>query len=210
MFHPTPEEWMAYLYGELDKKSGAPLRTHLQECAECQAQLVAWQGAMAHLDSWKMPDVRKQPRREFHALRWAIAAAVLVIIGYGVGRATRGPDAGDLRASVEASVRQDLLKELKGELSRATAASLGRNHAESAEVAARVSSAVTREFLSQFAEAIQEARLNESDAMAAALANVESNRLRITRPCRKGWRRLYGACRTRSSAPDVIWRMLRS
>lgn len=39
----------------IDAKPGAELATHLSGCAECTAELAAFQSTMALLDSWKAP-----------------------------------------------------------------------------------------------------------------------------------------------------------
>lgn len=85
--HPTPEEWMSFLYGEDSPARHTELGAHLQSCAECRRQVQTWRGSMAALDTWAMP----QPRRRWApapAVRWAAAAAVVLGLGIGMGRMT--------------------------------------------------------------------------------------------------------------------------
>jgi anti-sigma factor RsiW len=67
MTHPTQEQWMTYLYGELDKRSRAALADHLDSCSDCERRVLAWRGVMAQLDGWKLPDNRpaRWPVRSF-------------------------------------------------------------------------------------------------------------------------------------------------
>ena len=50
MTHPTYEQWMEYLYGELDSKKQSELKAHLQDCPECQANVDSWHSVMTELD----------------------------------------------------------------------------------------------------------------------------------------------------------------
>ncbi len=54
MKHPTREEWMAYLYGELDGAKRAAVRRHLAECAECRGEVAVWRGAIEEMDKWPL------------------------------------------------------------------------------------------------------------------------------------------------------------
>jgi hypothetical protein len=83
MNHPTPEQWMAHLYGEATETQRDEIDAHLRACPECAAKVKPWRASMKSLDEWKLPQaspVQYQP-----AFRWAAAAAVLVL-GVVLGR----------------------------------------------------------------------------------------------------------------------------
>ena len=53
--HPTPEEWMSFLYEE-DSQADHRLRTeHLRQCAECRQEVERWHHSMQALDDWQLP-----------------------------------------------------------------------------------------------------------------------------------------------------------
>src|SRR5262247_1821692 len=91
--HPSPEQWMAYLYADDTPAEHGALDEHLRSCAHCQRQVQKWRDTTRALDAWRMPEPRHQvfPARR---LRWAAAAAVLVCTGVLFGRfSTRLADA---------------------------------------------------------------------------------------------------------------------
>jgi len=91
MKHPTAEQWMDYIYGELPKPERADLATHLKSCPSCAAQVARWGGVQERLDDWQLPETTKRARRMPAAVRWAMAAAFMIAalgIGFGAGRAS--------------------------------------------------------------------------------------------------------------------------
>lgn len=54
MTHPTDEQWMAYLYGELDEQRDDALASHLTQCTKCCQQVDRWRQTMAALDTWRL------------------------------------------------------------------------------------------------------------------------------------------------------------
>ena len=60
MNHPTREEWMSYLYDELNASERANLKTHLRGCAECAAKVSDWQAARTNLDAWQLRSLRTE------------------------------------------------------------------------------------------------------------------------------------------------------
>src|SRR5215471_7973508 len=85
VIHPEPAEWMAFLYGELDRERQKALATHLERCEPCSAQVEGWRSSMASLDQWPAP-ARREARRAWEPmLKWAAAAAILLMAGFAVG-----------------------------------------------------------------------------------------------------------------------------
>ena len=111
--HPTPEDWMAYLYRELRGQSKADLQAHLEACPRCQQDVAAWRGAMQSLDQWRFP--RKQPAFAMAQpiLKWGLAALFLIMVGYGIGRlSVAASNVETLRAATSAvGLRPDELRE---------------------------------------------------------------------------------------------------
>ncbi len=50
--HPTPEDWMTFLYKEAPPAQQAAWQAHLDQCADCARQVAAWRGGMKVLDCW--------------------------------------------------------------------------------------------------------------------------------------------------------------
>jgi hypothetical protein len=91
MNHPNREEWIAFLYEEIEGAEKEKFGAHLKECDVCRHSVERWQQAMGALDAWKLP--KSKPRRKSPALRpfiqWAAAAAILLTCGILIGQANR-------------------------------------------------------------------------------------------------------------------------
>ena len=90
--HPTPEEWMSFLYGEDSPARHAELGAHLHACATCRQQVQSWRGSMTALDAGAVPQVRRSWSAA-PVMRWAAAAVVVLSIGFGVGRMSSSANA---------------------------------------------------------------------------------------------------------------------
>src|SRR5262245_7443700 len=109
MNHPTREDWMAYLYGEISREVKGKLIAHLDACDDCRANVANWRHAMLALDAWQLPAA--QPRRNWApTLKWAAAAAVLLLAGFGFGRSLSPTpaNAAAIRAAIEPSLKNSL------------------------------------------------------------------------------------------------------
>ena len=102
--HPSAEEWMGYLYNELAPERKRELHAHLAQCGDCGQQLKLWRAGMATLDDWQLPAPKRaasswQPVR---LLRWAAAAAVVLLFGFAIGRQTSraASELAELKATV--------------------------------------------------------------------------------------------------------------
>jgi hypothetical protein len=90
MNHPTQEEWMEYLYSELDRDKETLMSGHLKECPQCSANVASWQSAMMALDEWKLPRKSSASPWKLNIARWmgkwATVAVFLVVAGYVGGK----------------------------------------------------------------------------------------------------------------------------
>jgi len=106
MAHPQQEEWMEYLYGEVDPQRQEQMSVHLQTCADCRQQVSAWRSAMKGLDSWSWSNGGTGRRRLFLGpVRWAAAVLLLLTAGIVFGRFTATqPDVKQLQEQLEVSL----------------------------------------------------------------------------------------------------------
>jgi hypothetical protein len=125
MKHPEREEWVPFIFGEADASQRRQLESHLKACAECREEIESWQRSVGRLDSWKLPRISK-PRANFVPLvKWAAAAAVVLSIGFGLGRvsATR-MDAEKVRAAVERDIRSEFAQIAREEAAKTAAVAI--------------------------------------------------------------------------------------
>jgi len=124
MKHPQSEEWMSYLYREVSRSQRTKLSAHLATCEECQAQVKRWEDTIRALDDGKGLAQRPRFCVPSPLLKWGMAAALTLMIGFGAGRLV-SPAAADtraMRASLKSEIRNELLTELKQEQDRELAA----------------------------------------------------------------------------------------
>lgn len=121
----------------------------------------------------------------------AAAAVLLIAAGYATGRlsAPRSPDMTQIRAALEPEIRKSLLNETKQYLQLGLANAyvriqdeLSRQYREDLRRAVlqsvAASNTVTNELLTELIESFNEAQNQDRQRFAAALEQVESNRLR--------------------------------
>src|SRR6266699_3232950 len=85
MKHPKPDEWVPYLFGEVAPNARQLFSEHLQHCPECRAEIEAWQQSLKKLDAWKLPGPRPPAHTSAPLLKWAVAATIVLGIGFGLG-----------------------------------------------------------------------------------------------------------------------------
>jgi len=107
MNHPTPEEWMEFVYDE--SPASGELGRHLKTCPVCQAHVAEWRKGMATLNAWPLAVRPARWRLPAGAARWAAAALIFLAFGYGFGRLSS--PAADQKALVVA-LRQPLQQSL--------------------------------------------------------------------------------------------------
>lgn len=115
MNHPSADIWMSYLYGELPRAVRAECEAHLPGCPACQASVESWRGTMNLLDA-DHATLARPARNRFAppwqpALKWALAASVVLGAGFFTGRAT-GPSRAEVHREV-AAAREQLASELR-------------------------------------------------------------------------------------------------
>lgn len=167
MNHPTREEWMSYLYDELNTIERTKLTTHLHGCAECAAQVKDWQAARKVMDGARLPARRRQVAPAQSVLRWAVAAGIVLCIGFGVGRATS--PALDL-ARVREAIQPELHRQMQEEMANLLREEL--HNSASATLAA--TSEQTRALLAEFARTLAANRLEDQEAVTDALAKLQA------------------------------------
>ena len=170
MNHPTREEWMSYLYDELNADQSANLQAHLHTCPDCKSKVNEWQAARSGLDEWRVPKRRGRVVLAQPMVKWAAAAAIVLSIGVGIGRLTSAPlDVQQVRAAIEPEMRQELRREF---------AQLFRDQLDkSASTTLAASTEQTRQLLAEFARAVEAKRTEDYQAINAALDKLQSQRL---------------------------------
>jgi len=190
MSHPSREEWMDYLYGELDAARQDGMTGHLDGCEDCRKALSSWRAVMEALDSWKVrqPLWRAAPTRR--ALRWAAAAALLLALGYALGRLSAPPrvDIAALANRLEPALRKTLSQDMESRCQAAMAAAqdelrqemLVQVRAEMKDQAAatlEAATSATSSLLAEYAQSLESARRTD----LLALANATEQELWRTR-----------------------------
>ncbi len=164
MEHPTDQQWMDLLYGELAPEERRALEEHLTECPACRGRMDAWRGVTAALDSWRLPARLPRPRRAARLLRWAVAAALLVGLGFAFARI--GIDRDALRAELRAEWRQELAEaraEIEGRLEKKLRTEIDQVALETFNA----SSALTSRRLEELADWLHSARRSDLYTLAS-------------------------------------------
>jgi len=122
MKHPRADEWMGWLYDEISRAEKARLAAHLAECGQCRADVKRWERAKLTLDFGKVQatPVRARLPLPLPWLKWGIAAALMLAIGFSAGRRVTPPemDVRALRASLKAELHAELYAQLEKQQSQ--------------------------------------------------------------------------------------------
>ena len=166
MNHPKREEWAPYLFGETKLEVRRELNAHLKECADCRQEIENWQRSLARLDAWKLQPVPKPGLNFAPYLNWAAAAALLLLLGFGIGRLTAKADVDKVRAAIEPAMRRELSQEfarlVREEVSKSAVATLAASGQQAEQV------------MAVLAKALEDRRTEEDRAIYAVLENLES------------------------------------
>jgi len=184
MKHPQREEWGPYLFGEASPDVRTRLATHLDQCPECATEIAAWQRSLGRLDEWRLPALEKEPRPLAPAVRWAMAASVVLGVGFGLGWLAKPPalDAAVLQAQVESSVQAALAssgRPLVGAGAEASAATPDPTAEALAALEARLnrsSEIGLRQVLQGLTTVLQEAREEDRQGFVTLLDQLQEQR----------------------------------
>jgi hypothetical protein len=104
MKHPTPDQWLDYVYSEQDNSSRLDLEAHLAVCPECTRLVRGWQTTGARLDAWQItaPVAISRTARRWP---WAAAAALALLLGISLGRSFSGSER--VRMQIESELRAE-------------------------------------------------------------------------------------------------------
>jgi len=151
MKHPTPEQWMALLYGETAEPGTLEFETHLRECETCRNQFAQWREAKGHLNEWQLEQAPAATSWRGSKAAWGIAAAITLLFGVGLGRLTaaRSNDPEQvakileprIQARIEAAGREQELRvqeRLKTEVERRIAEASALQRLETGQLLARL------------------------------------------------------------------------
>ncbi len=165
--HPSAEEWMDFLYGELAPERRRELGVHLSQCAACAGQVKTWRTGMTALDEWTLPAMRRAPSQWQPVLKWAAAAAVVLCLGFALGRQT-SPAAKEVAALKSSVVQLAETMERERLLNASNAVAAATESANS----------TTDQLLSDYAELNEARRAEDRQTFAAALHTFD---LRLAR-----------------------------
>jgi hypothetical protein len=125
MNHPKPEEWVGYVYGETSGALRRELTQHLRACEQCREEVEGWQHSLKSLDSWKLPARTRPASFAMPVIRWAMAAAIVLLFGIMIGRASAPKvDMKKLSEAVAPKIQAELSAQL-AQLARAEAERAG-------------------------------------------------------------------------------------
>src|SRR5215472_8551848 len=169
MTHPTNEEWMSYLYGEINRTDRERLSVHLEVCLHCQDKVAEWQGALKNLDGWQLANGSRAPRRLKQSrfvpvsLKWAAALVLFAGAGFAVGRLSSSSASPEqVRAAIEPEIRQQLRQEfaqtLRQELDKTASTTLAASREQA------------RSLLADY----DAARADDDDAVSEAMNELQS------------------------------------
>jgi hypothetical protein len=175
--HPSPAQWVGWLYGECTRREHARLEAHLEACAECRGQLSRWQTVTRELNAGALP--KSQPARAswLPVIKWAAAALLVLGVGFMLGWRSHNPE------REFAAWRQQLKSEWQGDF-RQSAAQLQTDletsqKAAATELASRVldySRKAIEQYAQQFARNYETTRQTESALVWDRLQALEDQR----------------------------------
>jgi hypothetical protein len=175
MNHPDREEWIPFLFGEADPSRRKQLAAHLDSCPSCAREIAGWRRSLRALDRGPVP-ARPAIVVLPLVLKWAMAAVLVLGLGFWTGRTTAGSraDIPGLRAELEATIRSSLQVDLRAGLQQ-----LQAEHARRFTAAeARLNSASTRQaqdLWSDLTQVVTSARLEDARAIRALLQETQEH-----------------------------------
>ncbi len=121
MTHPSHEEWMSFLYGELETSKRGQLDSHLCDCPECKASVASWRDAMTQLDAFNVPGRNSRQNQTMFRpgfVKWGMAALFILGIGFGFGRIFKASsqEVKKLEAAMLPRIREQLREDFRAAL----------------------------------------------------------------------------------------------
>jgi hypothetical protein len=115
--HPSPEDLIASLYGELKHPEKTRLMDHLHDCPECRTKLNGWSDAMQSLDEYRGPVARLARPAASSLFKWGMAAVFALGLGFALGRFAlpASADAAALKSSVKAEILAEIREQQDGD-----------------------------------------------------------------------------------------------
>ena len=160
MKHPNREEWVPYVFGEARGDDAKRLAAHLEVCPECSDEVAGWRRSLNRLDAWAVPKSQRERVIIAPVFRWAVAAAIVLAAGIGIGRLT-APDAKAMRAEVEAAVKTAMAAETQQAVNEAEQRVISESQAEA------------RDLWRAFSEALADARREERAATLSLFQQLQ-------------------------------------
>jgi hypothetical protein len=116
MNHPNHEEWLPFLDGEASPEAAKRLSEHLTACPQCAAEMEGRRRSIQKLRRLAWPPPQHAERSWLKpAVKWGIAAALVLGTGFGLGRLS-SPSVREIESDVSARVRGELRQELRADL----------------------------------------------------------------------------------------------
>lgn len=170
MKHPTAEELVSWVYGETTPRAKRELQAHVDECAECRAQVQTWRATGEALDALPAPVTGRRWTRA--PLQWAAAAALFIALGVAVDRFALPARGAKLRTALQAEMqeqvaaaREQIAQEFQQRHEQAIA---------QVAVAAEAKNALTSQKLAEdFTMALQQARAEDRADYLMALRELD-------------------------------------
>ena len=174
MKHPSPEQCVAYVFGDASPEVYAQVNEHQAICPSCRTEIEAWKRSVKRLDAWKLPKPMKRATAVQPVAKWAIAALLMLGLGFGLGRLAvpRNSDTKLVHAEMESSIKSTLATELHN------AVALAEIHSSNAVASmetrlAKVSEAETRRLLRDFIEVFNSARQEDRRETLSLLERIQ-------------------------------------
>jgi hypothetical protein len=180
MKHPTAEEWMSFLYDELNAAEHAGMADHLRQCPECAARIHEWETARKNLH-WPVKARRTVAKRASAAfagsfLKWAAAAIIVGGVGFMAGRVTSATgDMAKVRAALAPEIRAQV-RSTQAEMRQEFAQLLRRELDKTSQATLATAGEQTREWLADCVATLEAQRLEDNRNLYASLEQLQTQR----------------------------------
>jgi hypothetical protein len=174
MKHPSSEQCVAYVFGDASPEVYAQVSEHQAICPACRTEIEAWKRSVKRLDAWKLPEPTKRAIVAQPVAKWAIAALLMLGLGFGLGRLATPANSGTklIRAEMQSLIESAVATELHN------AVALAETHSSNAVASmetrlAKASEAETRRMLRDFIEVFNTARQEDRRETLSLLERIQ-------------------------------------